>query len=285
MLAAFRDLGFSVLRLDPAEKNFSEQIKSIDIAFLALHGHGGEDGQIQKRLEKLGIPYTGSGPSASRNAFDKVRAKNIFKASGVSTAPFIVVSSRSQIHRLSRIGYPLFVKPVAEGSSVGAFAIREPGQATGTVKIQKALARHGRLLAEPRLAGREFTVAILGRCALPVIELRPTRDFFDFKAKYTPGLTHYDVPARVPPALSRQMQRLALKAHRALRLVDFSRVDLMTDEKGRIYVLEVNSIPGMTSMSLLPKAANVMGISFPRLCEKIVRMALLRHRGVGKRRP
>jgi len=269
---ALKEAGLKATRLDPAAPHFLRKVKRVDVAFLVLHGHGGEDGQIQKFLRRHAIPYTGSGPLASLNAFDKVRAKRLFKKNSVPTADFTVLRKPSDVARLLRLRGPFFAKPVADGSSVGAFAVENPLKSSD--KLRQALARFGPLLVEPRIDGREFTVGVLGRKALPVIELLPSRDFFDYKAKYTPGLTRYDVPANIPARLSRNLQRIALKAHQALQLSDFSRVDIMMSQNGEIYVLEANSLPGMTAMSLLPKAAAVSGIAFPELCKRIVRMAL-----------
>ena len=173
--------------------------------------------------------------------------------------------------KLQNFGTPAFLKPVADGSSVGVFPVHD--LAKSVKKIRRELAHFGRLLAERKIEGREFTVGILGRKALPVIELISSREFFDFKAKYTPGITRHEVPARIPAALARKLRRIALKAHRSLGLRDFSRVDLMVDRQGRPFVLEANSIPGMTSLSLLPEAARAAGISFENLCMRLVRRA------------
>ncbi len=275
VVTALKASGVRVCVLDPAQPaRFRSRLSQIDLAFIALHGRGGEDGAMQRKLERCKIPYTGSGPAASRNAFDKIRAKQLFKRSGVPTPPFCIIHKRNWARTLQRFGVPAFAKPVADGSSMGVFAVENLGRSA--VKIRAGLARYGRLLVEKKIAGREFTVGILGQKPLPVIELIPEREFFDYKAKYTPGMTRYDVPARIPRRFARQLQRIALRAHKCLGLRDFSRVDMMTDSGGKIFVLEANSIPGLTSMSLLPKAARSAGIPFEKLCLQLVRMAAKR---------
>ncbi len=272
---ALRRIGFTTLVLDPAKAGpFTRGLKTVDLVFIALHGEGGEDGKIQRRLERSGIPYVGSDPVASRRAFDKNLAKKIFSRSGISTPPYVLIRPSNYKNRLRRIPAPLFVKPVREGSSVGAFSVEDLSKSAE--KLYSAVRTYGRLLVEKKIQGREFTVGVLGRRPLPVIELKPRRAFYDYRAKYTKGMTDYLVPAPITPVLTRKLQRMALKAHRALGLRDFSRVDIMTDEKGRPYVLEVNSIPGFTELSLLPKAARAAGISFEELCYRLVEAAYRR---------
>lgn len=277
VLKAFKNAGVRTLSLDPAHvSRFTQQLKKIDIAFLAVHGTGAEDGTLQKKLEKARMPYTGSGPKASLDAFDKVRAKKIFIKSGVPTPPYCVVQASDWKRKLHQLGLPAFAKPVADGSSVGAFPIDDVRKASRLIVSE--LKRFKKLLIERKIEGREFTVGIVGSKALPVIEMVSDREFFDYKAKYTPGITRYDVPARIPSKLAGQLQKIALRAHKALNLRDLSRVDLMMDRSGRISVLEANSIPGMTEMSLLPKAARAAGIPFEALCVRLTQMALKRNR-------
>ncbi len=275
VLRAFKSAGIRTLALDPADKKkFQKRLAKIDVAFFALHGTGGEDGLMQKRLQKAGVPFTGSDAAASRNAFDKVRAKKIFIRAGVPTPPYCVAGPHDWLNKLKRLGLPAFAKPVADGSSVGAFPIDDLTQSRK--KIVQELRQFGRLLIERKIEGREFTVGILGNQALPVIELVPGREFFDYKAKYTPGVTRYDVPAKIPAPLAKRLKQIALRAHKALKLRDLSRVDLMQHADGRIEVLEANSIPGMTEMSLLPKAARAAGVSFEAFCVWLVSRALKR---------
>lgn len=277
VLEALARSGVSVRRIDP--RNFQktrEAFPLINLAFIALHGKGGEDGAIQKRLEKAGIPYVGSDVAGSRLAFDKVEAKKIFEREGIPT-PEWRAFSRKDWRGLEIFPAPFFVKPVADGSSIGVFLVEDFRRSAE--KIIRALKQYSVLLAERRMEGREFTVGILGNQALPVIELRPRRKFYDYKAKYTPGMTEYLVPAPIPEARRRKFQKLALRVHRALKLRDFSRVDLMTDSKENPFVLEANTIPGFTELSLLPKAAREAGISFEALCLKLVEMAWSRRNG------
>lgn len=251
----------------------------IELAFIALHGHGGEDGSIQKRLSKLKIPYIGSEERGSRLAFYKVEAKKIFDRRKIPTPEWTVVNRRNW-RRLERFPVPFFVKPVADGSSIGVFLVEDFKQSA--VKITHALKRYRELLVEKQIEGREFTVGILGSKTLPVIELRPKGSFYDYRCKYTRGMTDYRVPAPIPEAWRRRFQGLAIRVHRALGLRDLSRVDLVTDLKGRPYVLEANTIPGFTELSLLPKAAGEAGISFEGLCRRLVEMAWLREKRNGK---
>ncbi len=270
--SALQRAGFGVLRIDPRNwTKASRALKTVDVAFVALHGRGGEDGVIQKRLEKAGIPYIGSGASASLKAFDKEVSKNIFLKYGIPSPKGFCAPSPSWAGKLSALKFPLFVKPCLEGSSIGAYSIEDFGRAAE--KIKRSVASYGKVLVEEKIIGREFTVGILGAQALPVVEMKPRRAFYDYRAKYTKGMTQYQVPAKIPASVSRKLQKLALKVHGALGLRDFSRVDILMDRKGKPYVLEANSIPGFTELSLLPKAAQAAGISFEALCSRLVGFA------------
>ena len=277
VLEALTRSGLSVLSIDSRDpRQTKAALSRIDVAFLALHGRGGEDGTIQGELEKAGIPYVGSDPSGSRLAFDKIEAKKRFRRSGIPT-PRWRTFDRSHWRELKDFPVPFFIKPVADGSSIGVFLVEDFRQSVE--KIIHALDDYPVLFAEERIEGREFTVGILGHQAFPVVELRPQRKFYDYQAKYTPGMTEYLVPAPIPAVWRRRFQRLALRVHRTLGLRDFSRVDLMADSKGRPYILEANTIPGFTELSLLPKAAREAGISFDELCLRLVRMAWRRRNG------
>ncbi len=261
---------------------------NLDVAFIALHGRLGEDGAIQAILEEIGVPYTGSGVEASRLALDKVLAQDLFQKSGIQVPAHISLSRQSlRAVRLPSGGqqeaahhagliqaidfYPVVVKPAREGSSIGISLVRAPeGLAEA---LQKAWKYDDKVLIEQYIQGRELTVGILGDEALAPIEIRPTAEFFDFKAKYSSGATEYIVPARLPQELADKVRQSALAAHRALGCADLSRVDFILAEDGAYYVLEVNTIPGFTSTSLLPKAARVMGIDFDRLCLQLAGLA------------
>lgn len=274
---ALRRSGLWVIPVDPQNSHQTQTaLFEINLAFLALHGKGGEDGTIQRRLEKAGIPYVGSDPRASRLAFDKIEAKKRFRRAGIPT-PRWRTFDRSDWRELKNFPTPFFVKPVADGSSIGVFLVEDFRRSVE--KIIRALDDYPLLFSEERIEGREFTVGILGRQALAVVELRPKRKFYDYKSKYTAGMTGYLVPAPIPAAWRKRFQRLALRVHRILGLRDFSRVDLIADQKGRPYILEANTIPGFTELSLLPKAAGEAGISFDELCLRLVRMAWRRRNG------
>lgn len=270
--AALEHSGFSTLLLDPATPQKMRHLSDkIDVAFIALHGKGGEDGSIQRDLSKQGIPYVGSDIRGSRLAFDKALAKKKFLDFGIPTPEFIIVQRSDWKRKLEAFPTPFFVKPLCDGSSIGVFAVEDLGESAE--KIGQALVRYGKLLVERKISGREFTVGVLGQKALPVVELVPKRPFYDYRAKYTKGMTKYLVPAPISKPLAVKLQRLALSVHRALGLRDLSRVDVMMDSKGSPYVLEANSIPGFTELSLLPKAARAEGISFVGLCKQLVTWA------------
>lgn len=269
--------GLTVISIDPKNPHqLKTRLSRIDVAFLALHGKGGEDGTVQRVLEKARIPYVGSDPRGSRTAFDKVSAKRIFERDRIPTPPWKTFT-QANWQSLKSFPAPFFVKPVADGSSIGVFLVEDFRKSAE--KIMQELKRYPVLLAEKRIVGREFTVGILGNRALPVVELRPKRTFYDYRAKYTKGMTEYLVPAPILPAWRQRFQTLAMKVHQSLGLRDFSRVDLMADHQGRPFVLEANTIPGFTELSLLPKAAREAGISFEELCSCLVGMAWRRRNG------
>lgn len=246
--------------------------KSIDVAFIALHGTGGEDGTIQKILDRYHIPYTGSGPKSSRFAFNKALSKRILKRSGIPTPDYDVIDQFNWRRVIKRWNPPYVVKPLEEGSSIGIFFVERKNSGMG--KIKSGITQYGKLLIERKIKGREFTVGILGDSALPVIELKPKRRFYDYKAKYTKGLTEYLAPAPISDNLMKSLQKMALKTHQVLGLHDLSRVDFKVDQDGKPYVLEANSIPGFTETSLLPKAAQCVGLNFQDLCLYLLDQAM-----------
>ena len=248
--------------------------EGIDVAFIALHGPWGEDGKIQAVLETFGIPYTGSGVLASALAMDKVMAKTVLAASGIDVPRGVVVTNASD---RPAIAPPSVVKPVENGSSVGVSMIDDPKDYPAA--IAEALKFDRRALVEERIAGTELTVGVIGPDdglqALPVIEIVPKRAFFDYRAKYDSGLSDEICPARVPDAVAKRAQDIAIRAHRALGCRAISRTDLIWSQAtDRMVALEVNTMPGMTANSLVPKAARVAGISFPDLVERLVGWAL-----------
>jgi D-alanine-D-alanine ligase len=247
-----------------------------DLVFNVIHGTFGEDGQLQEALEQLGVPYTGAGAASSRLAFDKVLAKTAFLRDHVPTprAEIVDVSAGPQ---LPSFAAPFVVKPPREGSSVGVHIVRDPADAAAAMADA---ARHSNdLLVEEFIQGRELTVGILNDVALPVVHIAPREGFYDMTNKY-PWLTggvgsDYYCPADLDPATTLLVQQVALAAHRALGIEIYSRVDVLLDEQNRPFVLEANTIPGMTETSLLPKAAAAAGISFPKLCLTIAELSLL----------
>ena len=266
---------------------------TVDVAFIALHGPYGEDGTVQGLLELLGIPYTGSGVLASALAMDKLRSRQVGQASGLPFPAFVVVDggawpgNRAEVQSkvAAELGFPSVVKPNAQGSSIGVTIVRAADALFPAV--ERALEYGDVVLVEQQLHGTELTCAILEDpktgipTPLPVVEIVPKRDFFDYEAKYEPGASEEIVPARIPAALTRQAQQLALRAHRALGCEGMSRVDMFASE-GKIVLLEVNTIPGLTPGSLLPRAAAAAGIDFSELVTRIIGNALRRKQG---RRP
>jgi D-alanine-D-alanine ligase len=251
----------------------------IDVAFLALHGRYGEDGCIQGLLELLGIPYTGSGVLASALAMNKVRAKEIFRLNNLPTAPGYVVSDSCEdlLELHGSFGFPVVVKPAGEGSSLGIRIARDELELESAV--EQALRFDDDVLVERFIEGKEVSVGILDGKPLGAVEIVPKRGFFDFHNKYTSGRTEYHLPARLSPERYRSALRLATLAHDALGCEGATRVDLIVSERGNEVVLELNSLPGMTPTSLLPKIAHSAGLSFEDLVEETLKSARLRAHG------
>lgn len=275
---ALRSLGHQVSEVDPKDGTFVLPEKT-DVVFLALHGTYGEDGTAQEQLEKLGVPYTGCDVAASRLAFDKVLTKQRCLEAGVPTAKFMVVDSEKTPWPR---GWqpPLVVKPVRQGSSVGLQFVERVVE--WSAALRESLRYDSQVLVEERIPGRETTVGILGGQALPVVEVRPKAGSYDYRNKYTPGCTEYFCPAEFEAATTAQIQQAALGAFRAIGGRDYSRVDVMVRPNGEPVVLEVNTLPGMTETSLLPKAAAAAGISYAELCQRMIEMALARPATAGK---
>ncbi|MDP3804573.1 MAG: D-alanine--D-alanine ligase [Candidatus Omnitrophota bacterium] len=251
---------------------------SIDIVFIALHGRFGEDGTVQKILEDRGIPYTGSGPEASRLALDKIASKDVFTNKGIPVPRYIVFEKDNfDIRDAQFTGLPLVVKPHLEGSSIGLSVVRDKSDLMRA--INKAFRYGTKIILEEYIDGRELTVGILDDEPLPVIEIVPKERVYDYKAKYSDPDTKYLVPAPIGDELSEKAKRLGKLAHISLGCRSFSRADMMMDGSGNIFVLEVNTIPGMTERSLLPKAAEACGLSFGTLCVKLIEYAL---KGISK---
>jgi D-alanine-D-alanine ligase len=264
---ALRSLGANVTEIDVHGSDF-ELPAGTDLAFNIIHGTFGEDGQLQAILDDRGIPYTGEGEAGSRLAFDKIASKKRFVAAGVPTAKWEIISKGDA----PTLSLPVVVKPPREGSSVGVHIVQD------TVALDAALedcfARDTEALVEEFIQGRELTVGVVGPEAFPVVEIVPKVDFYSYENKYTKGASEYFCPARLDEETTRRVQEAALAAHRSLGLEVYSRVDVLLDAAGNPYVLEVNTIPGMTETSLLPKGAAAVGVNFAQLCERIVALSL-----------
>jgi D-alanine-D-alanine ligase len=276
---ALREAGVTVTEVDVRGPDFELPVGT-EVVFVALHGTFGEDGAVQQILEECGVPYTGSDPEASARAFDKVAAKSEFVAAKIPTPRYKVMdSARPDAARLARMNVPLVVKPARQGSSVGIEIVHRRSELE---RACRDAARYDeQLVVEEFIKGRELTVGILGGKPLPVIEIRPKQKFFTYDAKYTPGQTDYLVPAPLDRVTAARAQFLAHRAHECLGCRDFSRVDLMLADSGELFVLEVNTIPGFTGTSLVPKAAKAAGLSFQDLCVRLVEMALARRAETG----
>ncbi|MEZ4402101.1 MAG: D-alanine--D-alanine ligase [Kofleriaceae bacterium] len=258
---------------------------SIDVAFIALHGRYGEDGCVQGMLEVLGIPYTGSDVLASALAMHKVKSKELFRLHNLPTPAYYVAHADSDdlLGDHGDFGFPCVVKPAREGSSVGVTIVHD---AAGLVPaIEAAACFDGEVLVERFIAGQEVSVAVLGDRPLGAVEIAPKTDFYDFTAKYTKGATSYYLPPRLSPERYRGVLAQAARAAGALGCAGATRVDLIVSETGNEYILEVNTVPGMTPTSLLPKIAQAAGIEFGELCEaQLIAAALPSGRSRGDRR-
>jgi D-alanine-D-alanine ligase len=269
----------------------------IDVAFVALHGHFGEDGGIQEVLESKDIPYTGSGVSASRLTMDKVKSKEIFIKNNIPTPDYFAVSTTQSMSEIvksvKKLKLPVVTKPVSNGSSIGISIIREYDELPDGIKHTGSQSTEA--LIEKYIGGRELTVSILDDKALPVIEIKTSTDFYDYDAKYNSKNTQYIIlesaeessECTLSHAVYDRVQELAIRAHNSLGCCTFSRVDMILGNDGEIYILEVNTIPGFTERSLLPKAAAAANISFTELCSIIVgaafKYALLHAAGITAR--
>ncbi|MCB1773040.1 MAG: D-alanine--D-alanine ligase [Gammaproteobacteria bacterium] len=243
-----------------------------DRVFNVLHGRGGEDGVIQGALEILGLPYTGSGVMGSAIAMDKYRTKLMLQALGLPTPGFALIRDEGDLATAADLGYPLMVKPALEGSSIG---MSRADDAAGLRRAWELAARcDSHVMAEQWVTGAEFTAAILGRDALPLIRLETPHEFYDYDAKYQADDTRYLIPCGLDAAVEAELQSLALKAFDAVGATGWGRVDILMDEQQRPYVIEINTVPGMTGHSLVPMAAKAVGIDFDELVWRILAQTL-----------
>jgi D-alanine-D-alanine ligase len=274
---ALRSLGAEVTEIDVNGRDFALP-SGIDLAFIALHGTFGEDGQVQRILEERGVAYTGDGVAESELAFDKIRSKEAFRQHNVTTPYWQIVTNGQR----PTIPIPFVIKAPRQGSTVGVHIIKNEREIDAAIADARKYDRE--LLIEKFVLGRELTIGILGDQALPILEIIPKGGFYDFTNKYpflNPGAgggAEHVCPAKIPEERTRAIQDLALRAHRSLGLQVYSRVDIMLPAEGEPSVLEVNTIPGMTEASLLPEAAAAAGIGYAELCARIVELSQERRR-------
>lgn len=274
---------YEAIKVD-LDENIVQNLLTInpDVVFIALHGKFGEDGTVQGLLEILGLPYTGSGVMASALGINKAMSKKVFKATGIDTPAYLVVSAEeyreggNRIHEdvIAAIGTPLVIKPSCEGSTIGMSMVRKASELPEA--FEKAFLCGSEVIVEQFVEGIEITVGVLGNnpIALPALEIVTKTDFYDYETKYTKGLSEHIVPARLPEDQRSRAQEIAVRAHNALGCKGFSRVDIIVDVQGRPHVLEINTIPGMTTLSLFPDAARAAGYDFPDLISHITELAL-----------
>lgn len=272
---ALESLGHTVYRADINPDNLTALARQVDIVYIALHGVFGEDGQVQAILERRKLRYTGSKPDVCSLAMHKARAKEVFRRHDLPTPRFDVATRENLREAIACWSLPVVVKPVTEGSSVECAIVRDAAEFRP--RVERVLAKYAECLIEEYIPGKELTVGILGDQALPVIEIRTSREFYDYQAKYHDDATVHSFDIDLPVDMLEHVREMSLAAHRALGCRDVSRVDWRVDPNGlKPYLLEVNVSPGMTSHSLLPKAAAKAGISFGQLCDTIARMAYRR---------
>jgi D-alanine-D-alanine ligase len=288
VLAALQDRGYDAVAIFvDRDVDLALRQANIDVAFNALHGRYGEDGCVQGLLEVLGIPYTGSDVLASALSMHKVKAKEIFRLRNLPTPPYHVITREHEAcvaTQHGQFGFPAVVKPVAEGSSVGVEVVRNRDELVGA--CERAFCFDDEILVERFVAGQEVSVAVLGNRALGAVEVVPRQGFYDYNAKYTSGASEYYIPPRLSPERYRGCLAQAVLAHHALGCSGATRVDMIVSETGNEYLLEVNTLPGLTPTSLLPKIAISAGLAFDELVEAILQGARLQtiRRGHGDRR-
>lgn len=273
VLAALQRLGVDAHPIDPGP-DLLEVLRAgaFDRAFIVLHGRGGEDGQVQGALHTLGLPYTGSGVLGSALGMDKHRSKLVWRGCGLPTADSVLLREERDLPAAAALGFPLMIKPVHEGSSIGMARVETLDALADAWRA--ACGFDALVLAERWIAGAEYTCAILGREALPLIRLETPHLFYDFEAKYHAGTTRYHCPCGLDDATEQRLRTLALDAFDALGASGWGRVDFMLDEAGASYLLEINTVPGMTDHSLVPMAARVAGLEFDALVWRILETSL-----------
>lgn len=278
--AALTESGFSVVEIDTGDDDFIADLARTEchVAFICLHGRFGEDGTVQGLCELLELPYVGSGVLASALAIDKVMSKTFYSCAGIPTPDYLVVTRGQVLDEaaiVAAVGEKCVVKPANEGSAIGVTIVHGRDELADAVAL--AFRYDHSVLIEEFVAGVEVTVGVIGNrdpIALPTIEIVPEHEFYDYDSKYLPGMSRHIIPARISPEMLAECERLAIAAHEALGCRGMSRSDLIVTEDGVAYLLETNTIPGMTPTSLLPDAARAAGIQFPELCRRLVELAL-----------
>ncbi|WP_139651398.1 D-alanine--D-alanine ligase [Raoultibacter phocaeensis] len=283
---ALEQAGFPVTSIDPAKREDLVALieGDFDVAFLCLHGKYGEDGTMQGMLEIIGLPYIGSDVWSSALAMDKSKSKVFYEQAGLRTPRSVTLYAADRVENemphkaiTAAVGERAVVKPATEGSALGVFIVT--GEAEIAAAIEKAFEIDSEVLVETYIEGDEFTVAVIGNDepeALPVIKIVPTNEFYDFESKYAPGGSQHLCPAPLSDEQTAEVQRMAVDAHKALGCRGVSRSDFILDSEGAFWLLETNTIPGMTGTSLLPDAGRAAGMSFPELCTKLIKLALER---------
>jgi D-alanine-D-alanine ligase len=278
---ALRSIGVDVVDVDVRDEDFPLP-EDVDLAFITIHGTFGEDGQLQKILEDRGVPYTGDGVEESLNAFDKILTKKKFREQNVVTPEWEVVD----VGQRPKIPVPLVVKPPRQGSTVGVVIVKNESEVESAMR--EAAKYDRKLLVETFVSGRELTIGILGDQALPILEIIPKGGFYDFNTKYpflnpqAGASAEHVCPAKIDAGKTKKIQELALQAFRALGLVVYGRVDVLLSDAGEPFVLEVNTIPGMTETSLLPEGAAAAGINYVDLCLRIIELSRARRERAGR---
>lgn len=283
VLKALQNLGYEAQGIDLQPESVKDILElRPDLVFLALHGIKGEDGTIQGLLEIMGIPYTGSGVASSAICMNKVLTKKVLQMEGIPTAPYITlqkgnITEDDELYRMleEKFAFPMVVKAATQGSSIGTVIVRTPEALPAA--IQEAFSYDQEIIVEKYIKGVELTVPVIGNRepeALPIIEITSVNEFYDYESKYTPGMCQHIIPARISEEDRRDVEEISLRAYTAMGCRGFARVDFMLDGEGHPYVLELNTIPGMTEMSLVPDSARAAGYSFEVLVDKIVRFAL-----------
>ena len=284
MAGALRENGCTVVELDTKDITFISELMAFepDVVYIALHGRGGEDGTMQGMLEILGLPYVGSGVLASSLAVDKIMSKRFYEQANLPTAPAVVAHNDAAFDKdtfiddaVAKLGEHLVIKPATEGSSIGMSIISEKSELSAA--LDTAFSSDSHVLVEKFIPGDELTVAVVGNGdleALPPVEITAEGVFYDYESKYQPGQSHHFIPARMGEAINACCQELAIEVHKMLGCRGISRTDFIVDSEGNPWILETNTLPGMTEVSLVPDAAKAAGYTFPQLCRNLVELAL-----------